>query len=78
MKGLIKRVVLIAGVVVSAAALMARADFHRTISTITFPAKTQEPCTGYVVIEAGKGLDCKGDTIRLRKQAGYYEAIRAR
>lgn len=78
MKGMIKRVVLIAGVVVSAAALMARADFHGKISGMKLPAKTQEPCTGYVVIEAGKGIDCKGDTIRLRKQAGYYEVIRAR
>ena len=30
-------------------------------------------CTGYVVIEAGKGIDCNGDTIRLTKRHGYFE-----
>jgi hypothetical protein len=30
-------------------------------------------CKGYVVIEAGKGLDCNGDTIRLTKRYGYFE-----
>lgn len=32
-------------------------------------------CSGYVVIEAGKGLDCNGDTILLVTRKGYYERI---
>ena len=33
-------------------------------------------CNGYVVIEAGKGIDCNGDTIRLEKKYGYFEVVR--
>lgn len=38
-------------------------------STIT-PKKF---CRGYTVIEADKGIDCYGDTIRLVKTNGYFE-----
>jgi hypothetical protein len=30
-------------------------------------------CTGYEIIEAGKGIDCHGDTILLTKRSGFYE-----
>lgn len=30
-------------------------------------------CTGYEVIEAGKGINCYGDTIKLTKKSGFYE-----
>ena len=30
-------------------------------------------CSGYKIIEAGKGIDCYGDTIKLVKKYGYYE-----
>ena len=30
-------------------------------------------CRGYTVIEADKGIDCYGDTIRLVKTNGYFE-----
>jgi len=30
-------------------------------------------CCGYTVIEADKGIDCYGDTIRLVKTNGYFE-----
>jgi hypothetical protein len=30
-------------------------------------------CRGYSVIEADKGIDCHGDTIRLVKVSGFYE-----
>lgn len=33
----------------------------------------KKPCTGYEVIEAGKGLNCNGDTINLIKRSGFYE-----
>jgi hypothetical protein len=35
------------------------------------PAK--KVCSGYEVIEAGKGINCYGDTIKLTKRAGFYE-----
>ncbi len=42
--------------------------------TFTTPAPEQKKsCTGYDVIEAGVGINCYGDTIRLTKKFGYYE-----
>jgi hypothetical protein len=35
--------------------------------------KAKKACKGYEVIEAGKGIDCNGDTIRLTKRYGYFE-----
>jgi hypothetical protein len=29
-------------------------------------------CSGFTVIEAGKGINCKGDTVRLRRSNGFY------
>jgi hypothetical protein len=38
------------------------------------PSKTErKSCTGYEVIEAGKGINCYGDTIKLTKRSGFYE-----
>jgi len=39
------------------------------------PAKKQA-CTGFTVIEASKGIDCHGDTVRLVKRGGIYEMLR--
>ena len=30
-------------------------------------------CSGYTIIEAGKGIDCYGDTVKLVKKYGFYE-----
>jgi hypothetical protein len=30
-------------------------------------------CFGYTIIEAGKGVDCYGDTVKLVKSHGYYQ-----
>jgi hypothetical protein len=39
-----------------------------------FTVKAQKKnCSGYVVIEFNKGIDCNGDTIKLMKKHGYYE-----
>jgi hypothetical protein len=35
------------------------------------PAK-QSHCTGFTVVEATKGIDCNGDTVRLIKVNGFY------
>lgn len=37
---------------------------------------TKKACHGYTVIEASLGIDCNGDTIKLKKVSGYYERIR--
>jgi hypothetical protein len=36
-------------------------------------AEVKKFCTGYTVIEAGLGIDCNGDTVKLVKKFGYYE-----
>ena len=55
-----------------AALFMTGADFmgagKPTPATASF-------CSGYMVIEAGKGIDCNGDTILLVTRKGYYEQI---
>jgi hypothetical protein len=33
----------------------------------------KQHCFGYTVVEAGKGVDCYGDTISLVKRHGFYE-----
>jgi hypothetical protein len=36
-------------------------------------AEVKKHCVGYTIIEAGLGVDCNGDTVRLVKKYGYYE-----
>lgn len=37
-------------------------------------AEVRKPkCIGYTVIEVDKAVDCKGDTIRVHKQNGFYQ-----
>lgn len=60
------------GLAICATLLMMGADFM-----VPQEATSNAPrfCSGYVVIEAGKGLDCNGDTILLVTRKGYYERI---
>lgn len=59
----------------SGAFLMIGADFMSpAFSADATPVKKN--CVGYVVLEAGKGLDCNGDTLKLVKRHGYYEPER--
>ena len=36
-------------------------------------ASLKRACKGYTVIEASKGVDCNGDTIKLVKVSGFYQ-----
>ncbi|MGC3946931.1 MAG: hypothetical protein QM762_20845 [Chryseolinea sp.] len=36
----------------------------------------KKACIGYTIIEASKGIDCNGDTIKLVRTAGFYERVR--
>lgn len=39
-----------------------------------FTAKVKKKsCSGYMVLEVNKGIDCNGDTIKLTKKHGFYE-----
>ena len=50
-----------------------------TSQPFNLPAEThaaklkKHHCFGYTIVEAGKGVDCYGDTISLVKRHGFYE-----
>ncbi len=50
--------------------LMVGADFMPSGPAETSISKKH--CIGYIVIEAGKAVDCNGDTLKLVNQGGYY------
>jgi hypothetical protein len=37
------------------------------------PTTAKAHCSGYTIVEAGIGVDCHGDTVKLVKTAGFYE-----
>jgi len=37
--------------------------------------KPKNNCFGYTIIAVDKGINCKGDTVRLTKKFGYYQVI---
>jgi hypothetical protein len=64
-----KRVFITLSFLVSTSLLMIGADFRPASE----PVASKKFCVGYTIIEAGLGLDCYGDTVRLIKKYGYYE-----
>lgn len=50
--------------------MMIGADFRFNESS---SKREKRKCFGYTIIEAGKGIDCNGDTIRLVRKQGYVE-----
>ena len=63
---MIRHILLI--VIVISAFLLTSADYK----TADVPAE-KKSCRGYSVIEADKGIDCHGDTIKLVKIHGFFE-----
>lgn len=54
----------------SVAFFLIGADYMSKTSEAPKPVKH---CSGYTIIEAGLGVDCHGDTVRLVKRSGFYE-----
>jgi hypothetical protein len=54
--------------------LMVMGAEHRSSASEKKVAK--KACVGYTIIEASKGVDCNGDTIKLVRTAGFYERVR--
>ena len=44
-----------------------------TLGIAESPEPPKRNCMGYEVIEAGVGINCHGDTIKLTKRSGFYE-----
>ena len=57
--------------------LMVMAADHRSSASATSVTKVaRKACVGYTIIEASKGIDCHGDTIKLVRTAGFYQRVR--
>ena len=64
-----KKAIFTLGTLFSLSFLMIGADFKADNQAIV----VKKHCSGYTIIESGKGIDCYGDTVRLVKKYGYYE-----
>ena len=64
---MIRHILLI--IIVISAFLLTSADY-KTAADVPAAKKF---CRGYSVIEADKGIDCHGDTIKLVKVHGFFE-----
>ncbi len=51
--------------------ILVGADFKE--AKVQEVAEVKKHCAGYTVIEAGLGVDCHGDTVKLVKKYGFYE-----
>jgi hypothetical protein len=67
MKKMLLSLPIFAGIVL----LMIGADFRSPREKAVVELKKH--CAGYTVLEAGLGVDCNGDTVKLIKKYGYYE-----
>ena len=63
---MIRHILLI--IIIISAFLLTSADYK----SADVPA-AKKVCRGYSVIEADKGIDCHGDTIKLVKVHGFFE-----
>jgi hypothetical protein len=64
-----KRAIFTITAICSVAFFLIGADY-RSASNET---KVRKHCSGYTIIEAGTGIDCYGDTVKLVKRSGFYE-----
>jgi len=64
-----KKAILTLGTLFTIAFVMIGADFKSENQVVA----VEKHCSGYTILEAGKGIDCHGDTVRLVKKYGYYE-----
>jgi len=64
-----KTIFLLFGIVITLVVLLG-ADIRREKEEQSQPKVQEKPCYGYTIIEFGKGINCKGDTVRLAKVKG--------
>ena len=54
-------------------ALMGTAGFHSIPSLLGADEPSTKNCVGYTIIASDKGIDCKGDTIKLIRKNGFAQ-----
>ena len=64
-----KKIIIAAAIATSLTAMLG-ADIRRNDSPIIAVATPKKKCIGYTIIEFGKGIDCNGDTVKLRRING--------
>jgi hypothetical protein len=64
-----KKIILAVGILASVAAMLG-ADIRRNDSSTTQQIVQKKKCIGYTIIEFGKGIDCNGDTVKLKRING--------
>jgi hypothetical protein len=71
-----KRFVVTLAVLLCFTMMMTGADI-RSLVKVTYEqnSKPKKNCVGYSIIEVDKGIDCNGDTVKLKKNHGYYEVV---
>jgi hypothetical protein len=62
--------IIIAAAIVSSISAMLGADIRRNDSPNVTVAAPKKKCIGYTIIEFGKGIDCNGDTVKLKRIHG--------
>lgn len=65
-----KKILSLVAISVLVCLMMAGADFRFSKAS---SGKQKRKCLGYTIIEAGKGIDCNGDTVKLVRKHGYVE-----
>lgn len=64
-----KKFILAIGIITSVTAMLG-ANIRRNDSSNITAAPLKKKCVGYTIIEFGKGIDCNGDTVKLRRVNG--------
>lgn len=66
-----KKMFFMAVVLLGLVMIIVAADFRHIPGLLDNPPL--EDCAGYTIIEYDKGIDCRGDTIRLVRRNGFAE-----
>lgn len=73
-----KRFVVTLAVLLCFTMMMTGADIHAVAKLKKWNSKKgKSNCVGYTILEVDKGINCAGDTVRLRRVHGYYEVVSA-
>jgi hypothetical protein len=66
-----KKMFFLAVVLLGLLMIIVAADFRRLPGLLGTPQG--EACAGYTIVEYDKGIDCRGDTIRLIRRNGFAQ-----
>ena len=71
---MMKRLIVLIGVLLCSALILLSAD-DKHVAELLKRKTPSAHCVGFTILEAGKGINCHGDTIALVKVNGYYSTV---